>query len=194
MKEISDEIKKRFSNALSDSMINSENILLRMISGLKADTVLEIGTGFGCSTVFFATHFKKVITIDITTNPLRKKIWEHFKVEDRIFEIIIPLKPCIYKVNPVRKIMNIIKNSFSNYCSDTIKHQIIQALDFDLAVLDGDHTFEGVSKDFESVKKCGLVLFHDYKPKEKGYSGVVNFVNILTPTPKIINQFALWCE
>ena len=37
----------------------------------------------------------------------------------------------------------------------------VNIYNFDFAFIDGDHTGDRPAKDFELVKKCGRVLFHD---------------------------------
>lgn len=45
----------------------------------------------------------------------------------------------------------------------------------DILIVDGDHSYEGVSRDIEAwlphMKPDGLIFFHDYLERENGFSG-----------------------
>jgi hypothetical protein len=60
--------------------------------------------------------------------------------------------------------------------------------EYDFAFIDGGHTAEQVRKDFESVKSCRRVLFHDYGGK---YPNVTEWLDTLDGL-EINGLFALW--
>jgi hypothetical protein len=74
-------------------------------------------------------------------------------------------------------------------CCDLEKTELIDSLDFDFAFVDGDHEGTAPAKDFELVKRCGTVLFHDYD----GDNGVTALINSLPREQvEIFDIFALW--
>ena len=61
---------------------------------------------------------------------------------------------------------------------------------FQFAFIDGCHDlYDEVKKDFEAVKKCGVVLFHDYR---KSFPEVIKFCDEIGCEP--LGEFALWKE
>jgi predicted O-methyltransferase YrrM len=78
---------------------------------------------------------------------------------------------------------------------DEEKKQIIGGMSFDFAFIDGDHAFESVKRDFEIVRRCGLVLFHDQIRRHRPFKkdGVCDFVDTL-PQKQIekLGMFAMW--
>jgi SAM-dependent methyltransferase len=59
-----------------------------------------------------------------------------------------------------------------------------------LAFIDADHTYEGVKKDFENMKKLiknGYIIFHDYSPETTFcWNGVANFIDELALTREVL--------
>ena len=103
---------------------------------------------------------------------MAKKIWKFRNVFDRVDYFVIPAKKTIKK--------------------------FIAMLDFDCAVIDADHTWKGVSNDYEMTKKCGNVIFHDYgwellDEENENYPDVTRFVDTL-PGDEVLKTppFALW--
>jgi len=99
------------------------------------NTLVEIGTHEGLSTVHLADFCKKVVTFDRRDYLMKYKLWYDYNKQKNIE-------------------FHLIKN-------DDEKRELLKDLDFDFAFIDGDHQ-AGVIMDFELVKKCGRVLFHDY--------------------------------
>ena len=60
---------------------------------------------------------------------------------------------------------------------------------FDFAFIDGSHKYDDVKFDFECVKRCGRVLFHDYDCKR--HPDVTKFVDELSNVIKG-RPFAYW--
>lgn len=107
------------------------------------DTVLEIGTFRGCTAAYIAQFCRRVVTIDLRDGQLerlgipfdRYRFWKELGINN------VELK--------------LVEN-------DEEKAKFIDALQFDAAFLDGGHDADSIKKDFEMVKRCGNVLFHDY--------------------------------
>ncbi len=127
--------------------------------------ILEIGTHRGVSSVILS-HFGTVTTFDVHDWPLRHKIHDHFGVTNRV--------TCVVCENAEQV------------------HREIARLDFDIAFIDGCHSYEAVRMDFAAVRRCGRVIFHDYEPRLHGQR-TVRFVDNLRDgrTTKLM-PFALW--
>jgi len=123
---------------------------------LRPRTIVEIGTNTGVSSIVMALALKennidgKIYTFDISKDWIevaRKQIKE-MKLEIYI-------------------------NSFLGNSSHA-RHLNIR--EYDLAFIDGDHTYEGVKKDFENLKdRAKYILFHDTQSCE----GVTKFISEL---------------
>ena len=126
-------------NHIHRSAISSEDqeALIRSIfRGKKIKTAVEIGTYNGTTTALLAHYAEKVITIDIKNYVDRFPFWADYGVYEKIDSYVVK--------------------------DDEDKARLLAGMDFDFAYIDGDHSERGVRADFECVKKCGRVLFHDY--------------------------------
>jgi len=143
--------------------------------------IVETGTFCGLSTAVLAMYADHVYTFDISprcfiergskgereaklqsSDPetMCEAIWHELAVRDKITPIIVP----------------------RGTSPD------VSGIDFSFAFVDGDHTTEGVTRDFEAVKHCGKVLFHDYP----NIAEVKDFVNSLTGTVIVDEPLAMW--
>jgi len=174
--------REKIVGLFGDGSINKSALSIRdgagvfeqVLSGKGIKTVLEIGTYRGVSAAEMSKYCDKVITIDLEEGQLertdigfsRKNLWRALGIEN--IELIL------------------VKNNEE-------KKKVIDSLQFDFAFVDGDHG-EGVRLDWDLVKRCGNVLFHDYDTSGRPHlSHVFNLVNQL---PKeevtIIDIFAHW--
>jgi len=137
----------------SGSVMRSHVLLLYEIAfELKPENILEIGVGSKAqSTKVFLSALKennkgKLTSIDIDT---RRRLYES------------------------------IENEFGDYwkmiIGDSHRQDIyekIKDIEFDLIFIDGDHSYEGVKKDFEMyvplLKDGGLILMHDTVNRREG--------------------------
>ena len=94
---------------------------------------VEIGSHKGLSANVLAEYADRVVTIDV-------KDWGKWNVAEE-------------KLHKVERII---------ISSEAEERAILDSLNFDFAFIDGDHHAEAVIKDFDMVRKCGRVLFHDY--------------------------------
>lgn len=97
---------------------------------------LEIGTSNGFTAIILARLFDEVVTIDIEPNDMKRKI-----VSDLGFTNIV----------------------FHDVTRNKDKANIVRGLEFDAAYVDGNHQ-DDTPEDFDLVKHCGLVLFHECWP------------------------------
>ncbi len=140
--------------------------MLRYVFGkIKPKLAVEIGTLFGVTTTLLAHYSEKVLTIDLNHQQWATYIKHYFGVEDKIVNLIVK--------------------------DDEEKAEVLESQRFDFAFIDAVHTYDGVAFDFECVKKCGRVLFHDYG--QERFQGVTDFINEL-PKDEVITRppFALW--
>jgi predicted O-methyltransferase YrrM len=156
------------------SIRGGAHVFERVLSGKGYRTVLEIGTYRGVSAAEMAQYCDRVATIDLKHGKLeqmgesfdRRALWDSLGVHN------IDL----YLVE-----------------DNARKAKLIKGLEFDFAFLDGAHD-KTVANDFEMVKRCGRVLFHDYDPRGRDdLDHAYNFVNTLPREQiQVMDIFALW--
>lgn len=143
----------------------------KVLSGKGYRTVLEIGTYKGVSAAEMSQHCERVVTIDLFHGRLeqlgtpfdRKAMWDALGIK-----------------NIELKLVN--NNDEKKWCVDK--------LDFDFAFIDGAHDAFGVRFDFDLVKRCKRVLFHDCDPANPG--AVYEFVKSLSGQLEQMDIFILW--
>lgn len=124
---------------------------LRRLAALRPTTIVEVGTRYGVMAAVLSRIARRVVTIDLHESPL-------------VSEVLA----CAGAANVVAVRVR----------DNQAKALLLDALDFDLAFLDGDHSRQGVALDFAHTRRCGRVLFHDYA--DPGFHGVTEFVDSLT--------------
>lgn len=141
-----------------------------LLSGRKYKTIIEIGTYRGASAAYMAQFCERLITIDLKHGRMergndtfdREKFWADLGIGNIQLHLV---------------------------GSNEEKAALVGALDFDFAFIDGDHIAPGPEIDFELVKRCGAVLFHDY---DSG-NDVKKFVDTLPREQvDIMDIFAFW--
>jgi len=120
-----------------DQLMSATNDLdfRTVIQVLNINTAVEIGTYHGSSAAYIAQFASKVHCFDIEDFPEKYKIWQDCEVINKIE-------------------FHLIKDK------EEIK-QILSTIKFDFAFIDNGHSYEECKADFELVKQCGRVLFHD---------------------------------
>jgi predicted O-methyltransferase YrrM len=149
-------------------------VFQKVMEGRGIRTALEIGTYRGVSAAEMSRWCDRVVTIDLVGGKLessgerfdRRAFWKSLGVEN--VELVL-------------------------VDDDSDKAQVIAELEFDFAFVDGahDHT---VARDFQLVKRCGRVLFHDYDRRGvPGQDHVYDFINTLPKEQiQVMDIFALW--
>ena len=156
------------------SSATQEDMIRYFLRGKKINCAVEIGTYNGTTTALLAYYADKVVTIDKKNYIDKYPFWMDYGVHDKIEAYVV--------------------------VDDNDKAELLAAIDFDFAFIDGDHSERGVRADFECVKKCGRVLFHDYYEEGSKYDegtakrqGIVTVVNELPPGElTIARPFAYW--
>lgn len=135
---------------------------------------IDIGTYKGTGTALLAHYADKVITIDKNNYIDKFSFWIEYNVYDKIQSFTVD--------------------------SEKDKADLIDRFDFDFALIDGDHSLKGVMSDFELVKKCGRVLFHDYYESgssfDTGSASRLGIVPLVQSLPReeltLAPPFAYW--
>ncbi len=155
--------KKAF--ARSSACMEFESFLKRIKAGGKC--ALEIGTYNAITAIVLSQFFEQVIcvSVDLDQRHIIKR------------EIV--------------KFLGITNITFHDCQDNAEKAAIVNGLEFDFCYSDGDHTHDTYT-DFELVKRCGKVLFHEVWPIQ---APVWNLVHSL-PKDEIIfadfDCFAYW--
>lgn len=121
---------------------SDEDILRKFVESLNPvpEGIIEIGTCNGLGTLTLASIGKFVHTFDIAYRNV-EYIWNLFGLRNKISNCVAPQSEIDYVISDLEK----------NW----------QDLQFNFAFIDGNHTYQSVKHDFELVKFCKRVLFHD---------------------------------
>lgn len=161
---------REFSRKSILSIRDGAGVIDRVLGAGRYRRILEIGTYRGVSSAYMAQFCDSVVTIDL----------KHGKMEQdrQVFDRIRFWEALEIKNIDLRLVED-----------DADKAALINSLDFDFAFVDGDHEGAAPAKDFELVKKCGAVLFHDYD----GSNGVTGLIDSLPKEQiEVMDIFALW--
>ena len=154
---------------------NGAGVFPRVLSGKGYRTVLEIGTYRGVAAAEISRYCERVVTIDLRYGKLEKM--------GEVFD-----RASFWKSLGIENVELLLIDD------DAEKKRVVDGLEFDLAFIDGAHDDASVRSDFDLVKRCGLVLFHDYDRRGvPGQDCVWDFVNTLPREQvEIIDIFAMW--
>ena len=129
--------------------------LLKIFQELNPKYILEIGTANGGTLFCFcklAQDDATIISIDLPEGPFGGG-YPEWK---------IPIYQAFAKEN--QKLYLLRKDSHQEETLEEVK-KILNGKELDFLFIDGDHTYEGVKKDFEMysplVRKGGIIAFHD---------------------------------
>lgn len=112
-------------------------------------TCLEIGTFYGITAVILSQFFERVLCVSVDLpgdRDMKRRIVDHLGIKNV---------------------------SFYDAKDNADKARFIHAAAFDFCYQDGDHTND-TQTDFELVKRCGRVLFHEYWPLQPAVWNLVN--------------------
>lgn len=132
-------------------------------NGFAGRRCVEIGTCNGLTAIVLARYFGEVVSIDVEPSEKKHEIAAFLGVEN------------------VR---------FVDVSGNVRKAAVIDELEFDAAVVDGDHARDTES-DFALVRRSGRVLFHEHWPAQPA---VVALVSRLAAegTVETAGKWALW--
>ena len=151
-------LEKKFGKGIGvGSCLAFESDFRYFLDQIKPKIFVDIGTFKGLSAGFVAKYYADIVyTLDIDRGEgltgygisrecgqkeleIKYKVWDYLGVRDKIKEFTL--------------------NIDSQYQEKKI---ILENIEFDMALLDGDHQYKYVKQDFGLVRKCGAVLFDDY--------------------------------
>ncbi len=115
-------------------------------NNIRGKRCFEVGTWNGLTAVLLSQRFEEVVTVDIAHNAAKHEILKCLGIKN---------------VRCVDIGMN----------SD--KADVLRGLTFDCAYLDGNHA-EDTEQDFDLVKHCGRVIFHECWPFQEPVWRTVN--------------------
>jgi cephalosporin hydroxylase len=153
------------------SQVKSEIFnLLKLLTELKPKIMLEIGTELG-GTLFLFSHVSHpaatIISIDLPFGPFGGG-YPEWKIP--LYRSFVQGKQRIFLLR------------CNSHSPETLKavREILKGRKLDFLFIDGDHTYEGVKKDFEMyfplVRKGGMIALHDIVPAaQERVGGVPNF-------------------
>ncbi len=132
--------------------------------GFRGERCVEIGTYNGITAIILSRYFEEVVSFDIFPHTMKHTIVEYLGIKN------------------IR---------FVDVADNEEKAQKIRALDFDAAYSDGDHA-KDAEFDFNLVRRCRRVLFHEYWDIQKPVYDLVN--NLRESGDRVIVQdkFAYW--
>jgi len=147
--------------------------LIEILEKIQPITVLEIGTANG-GTLFLLSKVSSpqatMISIDLPQGPFGGHLYPSWR--ESIFQSFAKKEQQIHLLR---------ENSHDDKTLYKIK-KILAGRKFDFLFIDGDHSYEGVKKDFEMYRpllaKDGVIAFHDITPGPKDkVGGVPEFWN-----------------
>ena len=175
-----DKVEKyaRKNNLVKHSVIGDEKFH-NFFKEIKVSIVIEIGTYRGISTAYMAQFADKVYAFDIVDYPEKYKIWYDLNVSNKI---------SFHVVNGRCEENENFEGIFPKNNQAIEIKTILDDINFDLAFIDGNHDYKNVKADFELVKKCGRVLFHDVDPQ---FTQVDKFIKELGNV-KVTGNLGYW--
>lgn len=166
---------------LESSAVENNNRLLRHLKRLNPKVAVEIGTYRGISTVVLASVCETVYTFDVLYQPDAKVVFDLFGLNGKV-----KYKYQSSLADP--KTMTAQDYTEYSWLYGPQIRKLIANIDFNLGFIDGCHgVYSEVEKDFEAVKKCGTVLFHDYRDD---FPETIKFCDSIGCEP--LGEFALW--
>jgi len=137
-------------------------------------TVLEIGTCYGCSAIWFAQRVESVTCIDTWGDiPEHGLIGIYDAFADNVVRAGVQRKICAIK-------------------GDSHAQELLEMVDeVDLVYLDGDHTYEGAKKDIEMYGQFArkLLCGDDYDVELPSVAGVIRAVDECVPGRQTHGRF-----
>lgn len=152
--------------ARSSACMEFNDFLHRIKAGGR--TCLEIGTYQGISAVMLAPFFERVVCVSVDDDMrriIKRDIVAYLGLQNRI--------------------------QFFDCKDNEEKARVIRDQEFDFAYCDGDHAHD-TSFDFELVRHCGRVLFHEYWPIQEPVFRLVNSLPQHQITRADYDCFAFW--
>jgi len=154
--EIHEKVQKIYGDTyFMETAINNygNDFLIKYVQNIDPpiDNCIEIGTYNGLATIVLASASKRVHTFDVAYRDA-EFLWNRLYPQLR--------SKINYTVGSQEIIDDQIRRIFYFHNKDVFK--------INFAFIDGEHTYENAKYDFELVRGCGRVLFHDADIPEIG--------------------------
>lgn len=160
-------LRKFGKNAFARSSACMEfEAFLRRINA-RGKCCVEIGTFYGITAVVLSQFFDRVVCVSLD------------------------VPEALQQKHEIVRYLGIKSIRFFDVANNVGKRKLIQQLDFDFAYSDGDHAHDARS-DFDLVKRCGRVLFHEYWPLQPPVWNLVNALPQSEVTRAAFDCFAYW--
>ena len=160
--------------SITPIQVRSEiHILLEILAKYKPKTLLEIGTANGGTLFLFskvADPEALILSIDMPNGPFGGEFYPDWKIP--LYESFATNKQKIHLIRA---------DSHDTVTLEKVLRSLGQRR-LDFLFIDGDHTYDGVRRDFEMysslVADGGIIAFHDINPgPEEEVGGVPEFWN-----------------
>lgn len=160
---------------LSENELESQNLqefeeLLQEYKKLNPSKVLEIGSLYGWTLqhfIFYADKGSTVVSIDFPVSKFVGPFDHRIQKQEHYYKNVWPK----WAKESNCKLYLIPEQSQQPLVLDQV-NSIFNNTKIDFVFIDGDHTYEGVRRDYEMysplVKKGGIVAFHDIGKNEEG--------------------------
>jgi hypothetical protein len=127
-----------------------DNHLENFIKDKNPQAVIEIGRCNGISTLIMAKYAKIVFSFDVASHN-----------NELIWSLYPELRKKIYSWTGPQNVLDFTIQEIKDWRKPW-------GLDFNFAFIDGEHSYEAVKHDYDLVKFCNRVLFHDVHGYEVG--------------------------
>lgn len=141
--------------------------LMRLVEQLHPKRVLEIGTAHGGSFLLWsraAARDARLVSVDLPP-------WE---LDDPAED---SKRRAIERIVSPGQSVHVIRGDSHDPVVQKHTRECFDGESIDFLFIDGDHSYDGVSKDFRdyagSVRAGGIVAFHDIHPHSRGWGGEV---------------------
>jgi|PlaIllAssembly_1097288.scaffolds.fasta_scaffold03433_2 hypothetical protein len=139
------------------------------------DLAVELGTFLGRGAVLLSLGARKVVTVDLFEKIMDLSI-------DCYYHTLPPTYPD-YTYEKVKAKLRWYSNIEVRQNETWKEADSFQDSSVDLILIDADHSFEGVERDYDfwlpKIKPNGYIIFHDYG--YEGWEGVKRFVDSIKP-------------
>lgn len=127
------------------SCIEDYMLIYGIVQHLRCKKIIEIGSNMGCGAITAALAMK-----ENDSPPLNAHVYT-FDIGNQYQDI------CLDQAKKLN-----VEHMITPILGDSDKVKQLQIKHFDLGIIDGDHTLEGVRKDYENLRYlCDYLLFHD---------------------------------
>jgi len=181
--DLQNHINDKINGRVCHNKVMVLHLLVKFFANIN--TYLEVGVHNGASMSYVVSTNKSLSCYGID---LFESSIGHYK-KDKI--TLNKTKNNIQKNNHSKSIIQLIKGN--SHSADTINHlkQMLGSKQADLLLIDADHSFEGIKKDFEIYSKLvslnGIIVLDDYAKK---WPGIIQFVETINRSEfEIIGTF-----